>query len=58
MVEINAIISSYVEIQGAVPHVLVNAPTSGYGIFIENMLDAVEKSEFFCNTRIIEEDNA
>ena len=27
---------------GAVTHVLVNDPTRGYGIFIENMLDAVE----------------
>jgi stage IV sporulation protein B len=26
---------------GAVTHVLVNDPTMGYGIFIENMLDAV-----------------
>ena len=25
---------------GAVTHVLVNDPTCGYGIFIENMLDA------------------
>ena len=25
---------------GAVTHVLVNNPTMGYGIFIENMLDA------------------
>ena len=25
---------------GAVNHVLVNDPTTGYGIFIENMLDA------------------
>ncbi|MCI6640903.1 MAG: SpoIVB peptidase, partial [Pygmaiobacter massiliensis] len=25
---------------GAVTHVLVNDPTSGYGIFIESMLDA------------------
>ena len=25
---------------GAVTHVLVNDPTRGYGIFIENMLDA------------------
>ena len=24
---------------GAVTHVLINDPTSGYGIFIENMLD-------------------
>ena len=24
---------------GAVPHVLANDPTRGYGIFIENMLD-------------------
>lgn len=27
---------------GAVTHVLVNDPTTGYGIFIENMLDAAE----------------
>lgn len=27
---------------GAVTHVLVNAPDTGYGIFIENMLDAAE----------------
>ena len=26
---------------GAVTHVLVNDPTRGYGIFIENMLEAV-----------------
>ena len=25
---------------GSVTHVLVNDPTTGYGIFIENMLDA------------------
>ena len=25
---------------GAVTHVLVNDPTTGYGIFIENMIDA------------------
>ena len=25
---------------GAVTHVLINAPTTGYGIFIENMLNA------------------
>ncbi len=25
---------------GAATHVLVNDPTTGYGIFIENMLDA------------------
>jgi len=25
---------------GAVTHVLVNQPDTGYGIFIENMLDA------------------
>ena len=29
---------------GAVTHVLVNDPTRGYGIFIENMLDAVKNS--------------
>ncbi len=28
---------------GAVTHVLINDPTRGYGIFIENMLDAAEK---------------
>ena len=27
---------------GAVTHVLVNDPTMGYGIFIENMLDAAD----------------
>ncbi len=27
-------------LMGAVPHVLVNDPTKGYGIFIENMLGA------------------
>ena len=27
---------------GAVTHVLVNDPTTGYGIFIENMLSAAE----------------
>ena len=27
---------------GAVTHVLVNDPTRGYGIFIENMLETVE----------------
>ena len=30
------------KIVGAVTHVLVNDPTMGYGIFIENMLDAAE----------------
>ena len=29
------------KIVGAVTHVLVNSPDTGYGIFIENMLDAV-----------------
>jgi len=28
---------------GAVTHVLVNDPTTGYGIFIENMLDTAHK---------------
>jgi len=28
------------KIIGAVTHVLVNDPTKGYGIFIENMLEA------------------
>ena len=28
---------------GAVTHVLVNDPTRGYGIFIENMLAEAEK---------------
>ena len=27
---------------GAVTHILVNDPTRGYGIFIENMLEAAE----------------
>ncbi len=27
---------------GAVTHVLINDPTTGYGIFIENMLNAVQ----------------
>jgi stage IV sporulation protein B len=27
---------------GAVTHVLINDPTTGYGIFIENMLNAAE----------------
>jgi stage IV sporulation protein B len=27
---------------GAVTHVLVNDPSRGYGIFIENMLEAAE----------------
>lgn len=27
---------------GAVTHVLISDPTKGYGIFIENMLDAAE----------------
>ena len=29
---------------GAVTHVMINDPTVGYGIFIENMLSAAEKS--------------
>ena len=29
------------KIVGAVTHVLLNDPTRGYGIFVENMLDAV-----------------
>ncbi len=29
-------------IVGAVTHVLVNDPTTGYGIFIENMLEAAD----------------
>jgi len=29
---------------GAVTHVMVNDPTSGYGIFIENMLDSIPKA--------------
>ena len=27
---------------GAVTHVVINDPTTGYGIFIENMLNAAE----------------
>ena len=30
---------------GAVTHVLVNDPTSGFGIFIENMLDEMERED-------------
>ena len=30
------------KIVGAVTHVLINDPTSGYGIFIENMLNAAQ----------------
>jgi len=30
------------KIVGAVTHMLVNDPTSGYGIFVENMLGAAE----------------
>jgi hypothetical protein len=30
------------KIVGAVTHVLINDPTTGYGIFIENMLAAAE----------------
>ena len=30
---------------GAVTHVLINAPTKGYGIFIENMLSAAQMPE-------------
>jgi stage IV sporulation protein B len=33
------------KIIGAVTHVLINDPTRGYGISIENMLDTVLKSE-------------
>jgi stage IV sporulation protein B len=28
---------------GAVTHVMINDPTTGYGIFIENMMEAVQK---------------
>ena len=30
------------ETGSAVTHVLVNDPTTGYGIFVENMLEAAE----------------
>ena len=33
-------IIQYGKLVGAVTHVLVNDPTTGYGIFIENMLKA------------------
>lgn len=32
---------------GAVTHVFVNDPTRGYGIFIENMLDATDFAVIF-----------
>ena len=31
------------KIIGAVTHVMINDPTKGYGIFIENMLNAINK---------------
>ena len=34
------------KIIGAVTHVMVNEPTKGYGIFIENMLNAASFDEF------------
>ena len=37
--------SSYTQngkLVGAVTHVMINDPTCGYGIFIENMLNAAE----------------
>ena len=37
---VKAIIIQDGKLVGAVTHVLVNDPTRGYGIFIENMLDA------------------
>ena len=43
-------------IVGAVTHVLVNDPTRGYGIFIENMLNAAEKiyaGDFSCLRHIV-----
>ena len=30
---------------GAVTHVFINDPTKGYGIFIENMINEMDKSE-------------
>jgi stage IV sporulation protein B len=30
------------KLAGAVTHVLINDPTTGYGIFIENMLNAAQ----------------
>jgi len=44
---LNTLVSSSPIIQngklvGAVTHVLINDPTTGYGIFIENMLNAVQ----------------
>ena len=37
---VGAVIVKDGRIIGAVTHVLVNDPTTGYGIFIENMLEA------------------
>ena len=33
------------KLAGAVTHVLINDPTKGYGIFIENMLSAAQMPE-------------
>jgi stage IV sporulation protein B len=30
---------------GAVTHVLINQPSRGYGIFIQNMLDAAQEQQ-------------
>ena len=38
--DIMAVFTATGKLIGAVTHVLVNDPTTGYGIFIENMLDA------------------
>ena len=40
-VSVNPIIQDG-KLMGAVTHVLANDPTKGYGIFIENMLDAAD----------------
>jgi len=42
---------------GAVTHVMVNDPTSGYGIFIENMLDSMSQSITENSEDDIHEDN-
>ena len=43
MIESGSPIMQNGKLVGAVTHVLVNDPTRGYGIFIENMLAEAEK---------------
>ena len=42
LADIPALIENVVRFFGALTHVLVASPTEGYGIFIENMLNAAQ----------------